>query len=99
MDPVAYIEIGAQSMAFLDSFMRADKFLKGMLVEVNRFIYTGVRVHSGDRILVRTTRKYDFEPWHIASFTITAPNGNLISEGELKVCQLDESMLASFPQF
>ncbi len=98
MDPAGFIEIGAQGLAFLDSFMRADKYLKGMLVEVNRFVYTGRKVRAGDRIRVRTMRKYDFEPWHIALFSITDLDGNLISEGELKVCQLDESMLALFPQ-
>jgi|GEM_PF-1501213 len=99
MDPAGFIEIGAQGLAFLDSFMRADKYLKGMLVEVNRFLYTGRKVRAGDRIRVRTMRKYDFEPWHIALFSITDLDGNPISEGELKVCQLDESMLAQFPQF
>ena len=99
MDPAGFIEIGAQSLAYLDSFMREDKYLKGMLVEVNRFHYTGRKVRSGDLLLVRSTHKYDFEPWHIAAFEIKDPDGNPISEGELKVCQLDESMLSQFPQF
>ena len=87
----SFIEIGAQSMAFLDAFLHPDSRLQGMLVEVSKFTYSGIPVYAGMRLLVRGEKVYEMPPWNIGAFTIRTDQGELVAEGEVKVCQFRES--------
>ena len=90
LDPAALIEIGAQSMAFLDSFLHPGGSLQGMLVEISRFEYTGRVISCGDRLKIRGEKVYEMPPWNIGEFRICADDGEEIASGEVKICQMPE---------
>ena len=87
LHPAAFIEIGAQSMAFLDAFLHPDSRLEGMLVEVKNFEYSGIQVYEQAELQVSGKKIYEMAPWNIGSFKICTENGEMIAAGELKVCQ------------
>ena len=87
LHPAAFIEIGAQSMAFLDAFLHPNSRLEGMLVEVKNFDYSGIPVYEQTKLLVYGKKIYEMPPWNIGSFRICSENGEKIATGELKVCQ------------
>ena len=87
LHPSAFIEIGAQSMAFLDAFLHPDSRLEGMLVEVKTFDYSGIPVHERMKLSVYGKKLYEMPPWNIGLFRICSETGEMIATGELKVCQ------------
>ena len=87
LDPAAFIEIGAQGMAFLDTFLHPGAHLQGMLVEVNKFEYSGIPVFAGSTLKIHGEKIYEMPPWNIGGFTIFSADGELIAQGEVKVCQ------------
>jgi len=92
LDPSATIELAAQSLALLDTFLNPGEFQKGLLVEVLRFECSARPLTAGARLIVHTGRKYDMDPWHICVFEVRldSENGEFIARGELKVCQSDD---------
>lgn len=92
LDPSAMIELAAQSLALLDTFLNPGEFQKGLLVEVLRFECSARPLTLGSCLHVHTGRKYDMDPWHICAFEVRLDSGNgeFIARGELKVCQSDD---------
>lgn len=91
LDPAAFIEIGAQGMAFLDTFLHPGARLQGMLVEVNKFEYSGIPVFAQDKLKICGEKIYEMPPWNIGGFTIFSSEGKIIAAGEVKVCQFQDS--------
>lgn len=89
LHPAALIEIAAQGMAYLDTFLHPGKFLSGVLVQADRFVYSGEPVNAGDVLRIRGRKLSELEPWHISAFEIRKfPADTFIAKGELKVCQM-----------
>ena len=89
LHPSAFIEIGAQSLAFLDTFLHPGKHLNGMLVEVMRFENKKEKIKVGDTLFIICRKSYEMPPWSIGEFEIFRDhaNGKPVAKGELKVCQ------------
>ncbi len=90
LDPAALIEIAAQQMAQLDTFLNPYRPLEGALVEVMRFSSFGIPVRAGAKIFILSRKTSELEPWHIGSFEITSGKQEKIAEGEFKVCQFSD---------
>jgi len=90
LDPAAFIEIGAQGMALLDGFINAGAEMRGMLVEVSRFEYSGLPVPPGTRLLIFGNKICEMPPWSVGTFKIVSSDGGFIAAGEVKVCQFQE---------
>lgn len=92
LHPAALIEIGAQSMAFLDTFLNFGETLQGMLVEVNKFEYSKIPVRVNDKLLIFGEKIYEMPPWYIGGFKMTAADtGETVATGEIKVCQFQDT--------
>ena len=87
----AFIEIGAQSMAFLDTFLHPEAKLQGMLVEVTKFLCHDIPVYPGNRLRILCRKIYEMPPWNIGSFEIFSYENEIIATGEVKVCQFQDS--------
>lgn len=90
LDHAAFVEIGAQSMAFLDSFLHPETRLQGMLVEINRFSCCKYAVYPGTKLRTVSRKIYEMPPWSIGSFEVFSMENTLIAAGEVKVCQFAE---------
>ena len=91
LDSAAFIEIGAQSMAFLDAFLHSDAVLQGMLVEVVKFSCNNVSVYSGTKLRIISRKIYEMPPWSVGAFEVFLTDNTSIAAGEVKVCQLPKS--------
>lgn len=91
LDSAAFIEIGAQSMAFLDAFLHPEAKLQGMLVEINKFSCNNIAVYPGAKLRIICKKIYEMPPWSIGSFEVLYEDNTSIATGEVKVCQLPKS--------
>jgi 3-hydroxymyristoyl/3-hydroxydecanoyl-(acyl carrier protein) dehydratase len=80
----ALIEVASQSAAAINSFMKDGRVLPGMLVGAKSFRFFG-NARSGDLMTICVKMIAEYEQWHIITISI-AVDGNLICEGELKIC-------------
>lgn len=87
LDPAAFVEIGAQSMGFLGTFLEPEQ-KEGMLVEVSKFQCSGFPVYAQMRLKVSCRKIYEMPPWGIGAFTIYSEDGTFIASGEVKVCHI-----------
>ena len=91
LHPAALIEIAAQSMGFLDTFLHRGTELSGGLVEVEKFSCSGLPLFPGDKLYIENEKIFKMPPWHIAGFRIfkIGVNNQLVAEGEFKLCHFD----------
>lgn len=80
----ALIEVASQSAAAINSFMKDGRVLPGMLVGAKSFRFFG-NARSGDLMTICVKMIAEYEQWHIITISISV-DGNLICEGELKIC-------------